>query len=60
MFKVHGVGKENRSESLRSDVAGLKKQPWHAPQLESVSIADLTEFMGNPGTDGAGGGSTLS
>lgn len=36
------------------------KKAWRAPQLESVSIADLTEFMGNAGSDGAGSPFTLS
>jgi hypothetical protein len=47
---------EQQDSTMQTPVASIQaaeqKKPWHAPQLTAVSIAGLTEFMGNPGSDG--------
>ncbi|MEI6385664.1 MAG: hypothetical protein WCQ50_03450 [Spirochaetota bacterium] len=30
------------------------RKPWNAPQMTVVSIPELTEHQGNPGSDGFG------
>jgi hypothetical protein len=50
---------ENRAGNANeADTLQTRKQ-WSAPQLTAVSIAELTEFMLSPGSDGAAT-STLS
>jgi len=48
-------GNATAAENATNEV----KKPWNAPQLTTVSIADLTENRGYPGNDG-GGTSTRS
>ncbi|MDX8399833.1 MAG: hypothetical protein R8K20_06250 [Gallionellaceae bacterium] len=42
----------NGNAAAEQNATNEAKKPWNAPQLTTVSIADLTEHRAYPGNDG--------